>query len=155
MRPGSAGCRSPCTAGISTSGGSISWGANPQWGYEYLDPLVVDAPVDFVLSEYAAWEDDRGTQWDQGPFTIDIGPDYLHKANVSGGSPYGIWVPDSSVDGPLLWEPHQTTFVNYLRIAFRWGGCPGWDRGALDGWGRPAAPFPAALAALASELLPI
>ncbi|MEW6153989.1 MAG: hypothetical protein AB1673_08395 [Actinomycetota bacterium] len=27
-------------------------GRHPQWGYEYHDPLVVDAPVDFVLSEY-------------------------------------------------------------------------------------------------------
>jgi hypothetical protein len=25
-------------------------------------------------------------------------------------------------------EWHKTTFVNYLRITFRWGGFPGWER---------------------------
>ncbi len=51
----------------------------------------------------------------RGPFTIDLGPDWLHKANVSGGPPYGMEVPNFGVDGLLLWEPHQTIFVNYLR----------------------------------------
>ena len=58
---------------------------------------------------------------------IDLAPDWLHKAHVSGGSPYTVEVPNRAIDGPLLDEPHSTTFVNYLRIAFRWGGFPGWD----------------------------
>lgn len=130
-------------------------GRHPQWGYEYHDPLVVDAPVDFVLSEYGEWDEARGTVWDQGPFTIDLAPDYLHKANVSGGPPYGMVVPNRGVDGLLLWEPHQTTFVNYLRIAFSWGGCPGWSRGQLDAWAGPAETVPPQLAEVARELLPI
>lgn len=130
-------------------------GRHPQWAYEYHDPLVVDAPIDFVLSEYAEWDEDRGTEWDRGPFTIDIAPDCLHKANISGGAPYGMRVPNIGVDGLLLWEPHHTTFVNYLRIAFAWGGCPGWGRGALDGWARPAEPPPSTLAEIAAEMLAI
>jgi hypothetical protein len=130
-------------------------GRHPRWEYEYHDPLVVDAPVDFVLTEYDAWEEVRGTEWDEGPFTVDLAPDYLHKANYSGGPPYALEVPNIGVDGLLLWEPHQTTFVNYLRIAFRWGGCPGWSRGEGDGWARPTEPVPRALADVANELLPI
>ncbi|MDQ3641955.1 MAG: hypothetical protein M3450_10985, partial [Actinomycetota bacterium] len=84
----------------------------PDWNFEYHDALVVDAPVDFVLSEYKAWQVDRGTEWDGGPFTIDVAPDFLHKANISGGPPYGLEVPNSGTDGVLLWERHQTTFVN-------------------------------------------
>ena len=62
-------------------------GHHPDWNFEYRDALVVDAPVDFVLSEYEAWREDRGTEWDGGPFTIDVAPDFLHKGNISGGPP--------------------------------------------------------------------
>jgi hypothetical protein len=64
-------------------------------------------------------------------------------------------VPNDGIDGQLLWERHLTTFVNYLRICFRWGGFPGWDRGALDGWAVPPGPAPALLGELASSLLPL
>jgi hypothetical protein len=64
-------------------------------------------------------------------------------------------VPNAGVDGLLLWERHQTTFVNYLRIAFRCAGCPGWDPSVRDERDRPDEPFPAPLAAIAARLLPI
>jgi hypothetical protein len=64
-------------------GGINLVGSHPDWQYALSDPLVVDAPIDFVQS----WESDRGTEWDQGPFTIGIAPDDLHKANISGGPP--------------------------------------------------------------------
>jgi hypothetical protein len=130
-------------------------GAHPGWGYDYGDPLVVQAPVDYVLAEYAGWAADRGTKWDRGSFTVDLAPDDLHKANISGGPPYAMAVPNAAVDGVLLWEQHQTTFVNYLRICFRWGGFPGWDRGGLDGWAAPAGPPPPVLREFADSLLPI
>lgn len=130
-------------------------GHHPDWDFEYHDALVVDAPVDFVLSEYEAWREDRGTEWDGGPFTIDVAPDFLHKGNISGGPPYGLEVPNSGTDGLLLWERHQTTFVNYLRIAFHWAGCPGWDPILLHDGAAPSEPFPAVLAEIGAELLPI
>jgi hypothetical protein len=37
-------------------------------------------------------------------------------------------VPNAAVDAPLRNEWHETTFLNYLRIAFRWGGFPGFER---------------------------
>ena len=128
-------------------------GSFPDWDYDYTDALVVDAPVDYVLSEYDAWEHDRGTEWDRGVFAIDVAPDWLHKANVSGGGPYAIEVPNQGVDALLLAEPHMTTFVNYLRIAFQWGGFPGWARGLRDGWAQPATPPPELISELRSRLI--
>ena len=130
-------------------------GSHPAWSFEYADPLVVNAPSEYVLSEHEAWSMDRGTQWERRRFTIDIAPDFLHKANVSGGAPYGIEVPCEAADARLIGEFHQTTFVNYLRIAFRFGGFPGWDRPQGEAWRTPPEPTPAAVARLASHLDPL
>jgi hypothetical protein len=133
-------------------------GHHPDWGCPYLDQLVVEAPVDHIRSEREGWEHDRGTQWDRGPcFQLPIAPDYLHKANVSGGAPYAIDVPNAGADGLLLWEPHQTTFVNYLRIAFASGGMPGSNGGALGlpDWAWPGTPMPRELEELATSMLPL
>jgi hypothetical protein len=130
-------------------------GQHPAWDYEYTDALVVQAPIEYVLAGHEQWEAERVSGWDRGAFTIDLSPDYLHKANVSGGPPYSMSVPNEAADGIVLWERHQTTFVNYLRICFRWAGLPGWDRGALDGWASPSSPPPVELAEVAQSLLPI
>lgn len=53
-------------------------------------------------------------------------PDWHTKANVS-GSVYFIRLPNAAIDAPLEAEPHQTSFVDYLRIAFKWGGFSGFD----------------------------
>src|SRR5215472_15444789 len=50
-------------------------GRHPAWDYHYPDPLVVDAPPESVLSEHQAWQQDRGTAWDTGGFTIGLAPD--------------------------------------------------------------------------------
>ena len=47
---------------------------------------------------------------------------------MSGGPPYAIALPDSAADPPVAEEWHATTFVEYLRAAFRWGGFPGFER---------------------------
>jgi hypothetical protein len=130
-------------------------GRHPGWSYEYSDPLVVAAPKEYILSEFADWEADKGTEWDRGGFTVDIAPDYLHKANVSGGPPYGVAVPNAAADGLLLWERHRTMFVDYLRIAFAWAGFPGWDRSQPEAWARPNEPTPSVLSQWSVELLPL
>ncbi len=130
-------------------------GSHPDWDFEFTDALVVEAPLEYLLLEHETWVADRGTEWDRGPFTIDLAPDAFHKADVSGGPPYAIRLPDDGVDGLLLWEPHQTTFVNYLRICFRFGGLPGWDAAALDGATKPNVRRPHVLAELAAAVLPI
>lgn len=125
-------------------------GEGPEWGCDYLDPLVVDAPPSYVIGEIDAWQMDRGTEWDSGqPFSIDFSPDYLHKANISGGAPYSLTVPNEAVDGFVLWERHNTTFINYLRVAFANGGFLGWSAGHCDG------PPPPALIELTKSLSPL
>ena len=128
-------------------------GRHPDWRFEYTDPLVVEAPVAHIESEYELWDAERGTEWDRGPFVVDLAPDFLHKANVSGGAPYAMAVPNDGLDGLLLFERHRTTFVNYLRICFRRGGFTGWS--GLRGWAAPQSPQPPLLTEVAEELLPI
>lgn len=130
-------------------------GRNPRWGLELTDPLVVNAPIDFVIAEHDQWLHDRGTEWDQGPFVVEFAPDALHKANVSGGPAYAIAVPDAGADGPVLWEPHRTTFVDYLRVAFRWAGLPGWDPAVGLGGSPSIGGFPVELGRIAGELMPL
>lgn len=132
-------------------------GHHPDWKCGYLDQLVVEAPVDYIRSEYEGWEHDRGTEWYRGPtFQLPIAPDYLHRADVSGGPRYALDVPNPAADGLLLWEPHQTTFVNYLRIAFASAGMPGWrgNVSALYDWAVPGEGLPDALEGLAQKMLP-
>jgi hypothetical protein len=58
---------------------------------------------------------------------ICIALDAYHKAEFSGGAPYELALPDARADGELLNERHGLFFVDYLRLAFRWGGFPGYD----------------------------
>lgn len=40
---------------------------------------------------------------------------------------YFVSVPDTRADGIVRGARHETTFVNYLRICFKWGGLPGFE----------------------------
>jgi hypothetical protein len=87
--------------------------------YFLPDPLVV-FPLDQMLLEYDAAID---ANFDR----ICIAPDVYHKADFSGGAPYEMVLPDARADGALLNERHSLFFVDYLRLAFRCGGFPGYD----------------------------
>lgn len=84
------------------------------------DPLVVFAVEDALAQCESGWLED-------GDCAIVIAPDDLHKSNTSGGPPYEIAVPDLNADGKLLNEGHDLYFVDYLRMAFRFGGFPGYN----------------------------
>jgi hypothetical protein len=114
---------------------------NPRSSEGTADPLVV-APLRELLEMADAFDDDCG-----GGMHLWIAPDDLHKANVSGGDPYTITVPNAAADAELECEWHHTTFVGYLRKVFDWGGFPGWERAA--------APPREAIAQLTRDLLPI
>jgi hypothetical protein len=86
-----------------------------------IDPLVVYG-LDEGLVEHE--DDDDG---DGAPNAITIAHDDLHKANVSGGDPYEVAMPDLRADGELLNERHHLFFVDYLRLCFKFGGFPGYD----------------------------
>lgn len=127
-------------------------GRHPGRSAECADALAVDVPLDHLHAEFQVWQGDRGTEWSDGRgFTVDIAPDRLHKAGISGGPPYGMAVPNDGADGLLLWEPHQTTFTGYLRLAFGAGGFPGLDHA---GHGHPPI-GPAAAPGWTAGLLPI
>lgn len=127
--------KSPCPIVLRafwTIVGAVNWqhadgdGFAPSWTGLPLaerDPLVIYGPRD-------AWECAR--EWlDElenahpevvGPLDLWLAPDYLHKANISGGSPYSIrWTSDVA-DPSFDAERHETTFIEYLRICFRNGG---------------------------------
>jgi hypothetical protein len=93
-----------------------------------MDPLCVDVPgtVEDVFEE---WEQQR-QQPDPDlvdPFRLTLAPDYLHKANISGGAPYTIELPFFGADPLFAYERHGLPFVDYLRLSFRWAGFPGLD----------------------------
>lgn len=110
-------------------------GFHPGWASEYPapypDPLVVWGSgnfLDYLREEFAEWQEDPDVCGDEaGRFLIQFAPDFYHKANVSGGSPYSIAVPDAAADAPVPDEPHNTTFINYLSLCFAWGGFPGFS----------------------------
>ncbi|BDI29847.1 hypothetical protein CCAX7_18980 [Capsulimonas corticalis] len=107
-------------------------GAHPNWDIDYLDPLfVVSLEHGCGLSMFDEWRD--GVVDKNPPFLYLISPDCYGKAHQS-GNPYSVSLPCLAADAPLDGELHETTFVNYLRICFQWGGFPGLDP-RIDGVG--------------------
>lgn len=107
-------------------------------GYFRPDPLVIFAPDASLLECVEEVESNYGA--------IVLAPDDFHKADYSGGAPYQMKLPDPRADGEFLNERHNLFFVDYLRLAFRHGGFPGYE-----GIGRQA---PEQIAMLSAGLLP-
>lgn len=103
----------------------------------YPDPLWIDG-VDKVIGWLVACggEDDGFAA---------LAPDALHKADVSGGMPYSMKLPNAAVDAPMEFTPVGGSFVGYLRNAIAWGGFPG--------WAEAAAPLPVELHRLREGLI--
>jgi hypothetical protein len=95
-------------------------------GVEDLDPLCVHS-ASMVASLLEEWEERRSPVDPElsDPFNVELAPDSLHKANTSGGPPYRIELPFTGADPVFMDEVHNAPFVDYLRLAFRWGGFPG------------------------------
>ena len=117
-------------------------GMHPLWP-DGLDPLVVYPPEGlFDLYDVDGDEEAEGATWFAG-----LSPDDLHKDNISGGGPYGLYLPNPSADFEFKFERHDLFFVQYLRLAIlRWGGFPGLEvRGAefelLDSLAKGLEPF--------------
>lgn len=101
-------------------GGVNLVGAFPAGEDANFDPLwVAPGTLEYVQEVMTKYEDDESE-----PFFVALAPDHFHKDNTSGGPPYGIFVPNPAADAPWEDEWHETTFVNYLRICFQWGGFP-------------------------------
>ncbi len=91
---------------------------------ESLDPLQV-LPLEQVLKT-AKREQPYLDQ--EGLLYLPVSHDKYSKYYISGSGSYSIRVPQPTMDAFLEGEWHHTTFVNYLRICFRWGGMPGLER---------------------------
>jgi hypothetical protein len=91
---------------------------------------MVDFDADYILDTFHD-QVDQGAHRPGQAFAIDFSPDDLHKAEISGGPPYAIEAPNLAVDGIVLWEIHQTTFVNYLRTVIQHAGLGGLSPGTL------------------------
>lgn len=118
----------------------IVGGVNFAWNYdeypsilwEMADPIQVsslDDLVSYVSDEY--WKEDMKEYLDDptyGNAFLEISADDLHKDNISGGPPYSIQITkEKSIDSKVLNEANNTTFINYLRICFKYGGFPGME----------------------------
>jgi hypothetical protein len=112
-------------------------GTHPGWdGFSSADPLVLEVEGsrypgssirDTLEDDYEGWREwSEAAADDAGPFVLPVAPDRLHKANVSGGDPYGFVLPDAGVDGTFVGETSMP-FVDYLNDVFRHGGFPGQD----------------------------
>ncbi len=100
--------------------GAVNWngqlaGVLPSSRPQPADPLVV-MPIEIAIESA-----------DYFTGAVLIAPDDLTKADTSGGDPYQIEVPNASADAVLRFECHYLNFVDYLRLAFRFGGFPGYD----------------------------
>jgi hypothetical protein len=90
------------------------------------DPLFV-APFQFVLDACQAWAEENGEEGDSVPFQMPVSPHRAAKAGLSARAPlYAVTLPQASLDAIVENEPHSLHFVDYLRLAFEWGGFPGY-----------------------------
>jgi hypothetical protein len=88
------------------------------------DPLWLP-PAGWVAEECEMWAEEGP----DGPFTLELAPDELHKANIS-GSTHDIELPTNDLDPVLVGVQHRPgiTLVEYLRTSLLgWGGFPGFE----------------------------
>lgn len=114
----------------------------------YIDPLIPDA-LSYYLSDYAYYKASPGNRGGQS-FEIPLAPDFYHKYNTSGDGPYCMTVPNAHIDGLFLYEWHNTTFVDYLRVCFLSGGLP-----PSKYWTQTSREATEVLTYLQQDLLPI
>ncbi len=89
------------------------------------DPLFI-APLRSVTDAALVWEEQHPVKEIRPPFQMPVSPPARVKAgNSAGGAPYAITLPNAALDALVENEPHHLTFVDYLRLAFEWGGFPG------------------------------
>ncbi len=111
---------------------------NFAWDYEkneelmwnYADPIQICSIDDLVSTIDEDWLEETREMFNNSEYIndpeaqeeyphLEISADFYHKDNVSGGMPYCIKITKTpSIDSRFLFEPHNTTFINYLRICF-------------------------------------
>ncbi len=119
--------------------GSINlMGSHPDWGQsgyafenrsgEYpliTDPFVCELSASYIDYLYDEWLSTDSE--DRDPFRLDISPDHLHKANISGGPPYQLDTYKPEVDPLVFNQRFCASLVGSIRYAIRWRGFPGFE----------------------------
>lgn len=98
------------------------------------DPLQVEYDLDYFASELEEWKlnsDEYGSE-NVGPFVISFSADDLHKADISGGPPYGLPASCPVVDPVVLYERHSLRFLPYVLTSLSYGGFIGFDQFARE-----------------------
>lgn len=97
----------------------------------YSDPMYIQ-PIEDIIDEAKFTQTLIATGEISGDNAYRIMfPDYFTKNNIS-GSLYYLPLQSAQVDIPLLHEPHETTWIRYIRLTFDWGGFPGFHLYASD-----------------------
>jgi hypothetical protein len=112
----------------STVGGVNLVGHHPQLSPHGVesDPLFV-APLKCVVDACGAWQEDYPGANERPSFRMPISPPRSVKAGISAdGAHYVMTLPSATLDAVVENEPHGLCFVEYLRLAFEWGGFPGY-----------------------------
>lgn len=94
----------------------------PNLQMDEMDPLLIYSG-DVMHHMFDEWDEmDFPEEGEDECFSIWLAPDHFHKANISGGDPYVIYVPFRGADPIVENEDHELPFVDYLRHCFRFGG---------------------------------
>ncbi|GAB7045753.1 hypothetical protein [Catenuloplanes indicus] len=103
-------------------------GTHPEWPDSSSgDPLVIELEGSLnprygsMRETHERCRAHHRPEW--GPFVLAVAPDALHKANTSGGDPYGFLLPDGCADGSFRVDAAMP-FVSYLNVVFTYGGFP-------------------------------
>ena len=90
------------------------------------DPLFV-TPLEFVLDLCQAWAEENAGEDNPQPFRMPISHHRTAKASGDTNAPqYVVTLPNTGLDAVLENEGHGLHFIDYLRLAFEWGGFPGY-----------------------------
>lgn len=122
----------------------IVGGVNFAWDYNTNDHLLwsmadpiqissLDALAETVTDEF--WQEEIEEYVNDESFGfafLELSADEFHKDNISGGQAYALQITKQpTIDSSFLNEPNNTTFIDYLRISFEYGGFPGMARQAM------------------------
>lgn len=87
----------------------------------YTDPLFIWYDARSLLTWPEKKDRPTRTRW------LEIAPDSITKANISGGGPVSINCEAPLFDTFLVGQHGSYTMLSYLRLAFAWSGFPGFD----------------------------
>ena len=85
----------------------------------YSDPLVINIDLNWLMKQAAESPENIDS--------IEIAPDDVTKAGVSGSGPISMSCVQPSFDNVLIGQHGSFTLLSYLRHAFEWAGFPGFD----------------------------